>query len=238
MNIPISNRLLACADFVPRGARVADVGCDHGYLGVHLLLEGISPFVAAMDLRPEPLKKAVYNAERYGVSEKMQFFECDGLDSLQKNMVDCVVCAGMGGDTIASILNACEWTREEGLRFILQPQTSGNDLRRWLGQNNFSILEEKLVKDGGVLYTVMSVQYGNGQPLSPGEQYVSPQLMQCECEYVLAYISRVLPGLQKAVSGISRAKTEVDAARLNYYQTALHEIEEMRESLENSKRNQ
>ena len=28
MKLPISDRLLACAAFVPRGSRVADIGCD------------------------------------------------------------------------------------------------------------------------------------------------------------------------------------------------------------------
>ena len=42
MKLPISDRLLACAGFVERGSRVADIGCDHGYLSIHLLLGGIA----------------------------------------------------------------------------------------------------------------------------------------------------------------------------------------------------
>ena len=34
MKIPLSDRLLACCSFVRRGDRVADVGCDDGYLGI------------------------------------------------------------------------------------------------------------------------------------------------------------------------------------------------------------
>ena len=30
MKIPMNARLLACADLVPQGATVADVGTDHG----------------------------------------------------------------------------------------------------------------------------------------------------------------------------------------------------------------
>ena len=52
MKLPISKRLLCCASLVPQGARVADVGCDHGYLSIHLLREHIAATVAAMDLRP------------------------------------------------------------------------------------------------------------------------------------------------------------------------------------------
>lgn len=39
MKVPISNRLLLCAEFVPRGSRAADIGTDHGYLSIYLLRE-------------------------------------------------------------------------------------------------------------------------------------------------------------------------------------------------------
>ena len=40
MKLPISDRLLACCAFVHPGDRIADVGCDHGYLSIHLLTNG------------------------------------------------------------------------------------------------------------------------------------------------------------------------------------------------------
>ena len=69
----LSNRLLACCGFVNPGDRVADVGCDHGYLGIHLLLTGKANSVIASDINPEPLASARRNAEKYGVSGKMSF---------------------------------------------------------------------------------------------------------------------------------------------------------------------
>ena len=41
MKIPLSDRLLACCNYVKRGDRVADVGCDHGYLGIYLLTQAL-----------------------------------------------------------------------------------------------------------------------------------------------------------------------------------------------------
>ena len=47
MKLPVSNRLQACCQFVRPGERVADVGCDHGYLAIHLLKSGIASSVIA-----------------------------------------------------------------------------------------------------------------------------------------------------------------------------------------------
>lgn len=106
MKVPISNRLLLCAEFVPRGTRAADIGTDHGYLAVYLLREGICPFVTAADLREQPLQKARENAARFGVSENMQFFLSDGLQSIPPGAADTIIMAGMGGDLMVRILEA------------------------------------------------------------------------------------------------------------------------------------
>ncbi len=231
MNLPISKRLLCCASLVPKGARVADIGCDHGYLGIHLLTEGIAQFVAASDLRPLPLQKARENAAFFGTSDRMDFFVADGLSAVAPGSVDTVVCAGMGGDNIADILEAAPWVRTEGCTLILQPNTSGNKLRQYLGEQGFSILRELLVKDGNFLYFTIVAKYGGGTPLSPGQQYVSPALLREPSDLLPEYLDRVLSGLQQAVDGIAKSKKEVDRLRLPYYQCALNEVLEMRNAL-------
>ena len=64
MKLPISARLLACCNFVGRGNRVADIGCDHGYLALHLLPTGVARSVIASDINEGPLRSAVRNAEK------------------------------------------------------------------------------------------------------------------------------------------------------------------------------
>lgn len=54
----LSLRLSAVAGLVTRGNRLADVGCDHGYLPVYLYQKGIIPHGIAMDVRPGPLSRA------------------------------------------------------------------------------------------------------------------------------------------------------------------------------------
>ena len=214
---------------------MADVGCDHGYLGIYLLREGLADFVMAMDLRHEPLQRAKVNAARFGTAGHMRFYVCDGLQALEQGSVDTVVCAGLGGDAIAKILDDCPWSNDETITWILQPQTSGNDLRRYLGEHAFSIRREVLVQDGGFLYAAMEVRSGGGCPLSPGEQYMSSSLLKEEPELVRAYFERVIQGTKRAVEGIRRAKSPTEQCRLDYYETALTELLKMRTAYEDSK---
>ena len=228
MKIPISKRLLCCASLVPEEARVADVGCDHGYLGIWLLHERRAGYVAACDLRPQPLEKARTNSRSFGTADRMDFFVADGLAAIRPETVDTVVCAGMGGDCIAHILEDAPWVRDPAYTLILQPQTSGNDLRRYLGERGFSIETEQLVQDGGFLYFTILARYGGGRPLTPGEQYLSPQLLHSGSPLLPDYFDRVLRALEQTVAGISRSRKEAELARLSYYQRALEEVREMR----------
>ena len=157
MRLPVSARLDCCAGLVPQGARAADIGADHGYLGISLLLNGRAEFVHASELREQPLRRAMENALRFGVADRMRFSRADGLDAVDPNEVDTIVCAGMGGDLIAQILDRCRWVRDPRYTLILQPQSSGNDLRRKLARMGFAIEQERLVRDGGFLYQAMAM---------------------------------------------------------------------------------
>ena len=93
--IPVlSNRLKACCQFVRPGDRVADVGCDHGYLGIYLLLSGVARSVIAADVNTGPLDSARRNGEKYAVADRMTFCLSDGVSSLPRDF-DCLVCAGI-----------------------------------------------------------------------------------------------------------------------------------------------
>lgn len=232
MKVPISKRLLACVAQVPEGARVADIGTDHGYLSIELLKSGRASFAHASDLRQQPLMKAVENAQKFGVAEKMRFSQADGLTAIDPDEVDTIVCAGMGGDLIARILQACPWTCDPKYTLILQPQSSGNDLRRQLAQMGFGIEKEALVEDGGFLYQVICARYGIPMELTPGQEYISPVLLASGDPLLPAYFERILQSLETAVAGISKAAAP--SPRLAYYQTALDQVREMRDNYDHS----
>ena len=200
MQLPISDRLLACAQYIRPKDVVADVGCDHGYLGIYLLNHGIAQRVLASDINEGPLLSAQRNARKYGVSGKMSFHLCPGVADVPREF-DVMVCAGMGADTIISILEDAPWLQDSTYRLVLQCQSKTPLLRRYLSEKGWYIEQECVLRDGRFLYTVMEVIWKPDAPrLTVGQWYI-PSALRCNAYPETAeYVFRVLEGLQLAVS--------------------------------------
>lgn len=208
----LSPRLRMVADLVPPGIRLADVGTDHAYLPTALLQEGKIPFAVAADLRQGPLASAKATVRRAELEGKVAFRLCDGLRGIRPEEVDGVAIAGMGGETIASILAAAPWTREMDVPLILQPMSSMPDLRQWLGENGYRIITEELCQEGDTLYTAMLVQAGEMEQQSPGELWAGKNrnhpLRGAWLDQWLSRIDRALHGMEQAQGEGVRPKQE------------------------------
>ena len=223
MKLPLSQRLLTCCTFVRPGDRVADVGCDHGYLGIHLLQTGLASSVIASDVNEKPLQSAVVNAVRYGVKEKMSFYLSDGVRNIPRDF-DCLVCAGMGADTMISILESAPWLKDPRYRLILQCQSKRPELRRYLAKNGFVISRETLARDGKFIYTVMEVTYGPGRDIPVWNYYITPQLIDSGSPLFPAFLNRVIGGLEERRKGLEHIGVEPDA-ELTQVLEHLHALE-------------
>lgn len=227
MKLPISERLSACCNYVNQGDRVADIGCDHGYLGIYLLQNGIASSIIASDMNEMPLQGALHNAVKYGVREQMQFYLSNGVQSIPRDF-DVLVCAGMGADTIIRILEAAPWLKDAKYRLILQCQSQRPKLRRWLNEEGYAIGREVLAQDGKILYPVMEVSYAPGQVLTPGGLHISPALLESRSPLLPVFYERVVEGMRTTVNGLSHSGK---SHQLVQYQAALEELEKMEERI-------
>lgn len=226
MELTLTPRLRAIADRVPEGSRFADIGTDHAYLPVWLLLEGRISSAIAADLREGPLTRARETALRCGVTEQVSFRLCDGLRDISEGEANCVAIAGMGGETIASILEAAPWTRN-GVRLLLQPMTSFHDLRSWLANNGYCILDESIVREGKRLYTVMTVEGGEMPPLSPGEAWAGRQSGD---PLRLDYLAFMAEKVSRALEGQLASKNR-DEGQIEELSAVLDGIRQMEKEL-------
>ena len=226
MKIPLSDRLLACCNYVKRGDRVADVGCDHGYLGIYLLTNGIAKSVIESDVAEGPLQSAMRNAVKYGTKNKMSFHLSDGVKDIPRDF-DTLVCAGMGADTIISILSAAPWLRDGKYRLILQCQSKRPELRQWLYDTGYRINRETLAKDGKFVYTIMEVVFDPGHGIPPAETYITRQLLEDNHPLLPEYYERVKHGVELTVFGMKRANDD----QLPIYETILTDLTAMEERI-------
>lgn len=157
--IRLSERLLAVARETPPGARVIDVGTDHAMLPVWLVQTGRAEHVWASDIRSGPLESAERLIRRTGTGDRIELRQTDGLRGFSRGDGDTVVLAGMGGETMISILAEAPWLRS-GVLLILEPQSKQAALRRWLSEHRFAVCRERLVKDAGRIYPILLARGG------------------------------------------------------------------------------
>lgn len=216
----MNNRLHKIAQYINTGIGMIDVGTDHGYLPVFLASNGYPGNIFASDIRPKPLEAARRSAEAAGVTERISFLLCNGLDKCDPEKVDTIVIAGMGGDTVCGILDRAEWCMDERYRLVLQPMTKQHVLRYWLINNGFEIVSESLVKDGGVIYPILAARFGGSMSLSDAELFVGKLDLVQSSEYFNEYLSRQISRVEAVLAGIRRS----DTAGISCRQKLLEEI--------------
>ena len=224
--LDLSPRLAAIAALVPPGARLADVGTDHAYLPVWLLLAGRIQGAVASDVNQGPLQRGRETARSYGVAEQMTFRRCDGLAGISPQEADTVVIAGMGGDLMARILAAAPWTRR--VRLILQPMSSQEVLRAWLVYQGYVIQGETLAREGEKFYNILTATGGVSPAYTPGELWAGRQRQGEENPHRLDYLTHLLRRRQRALAGMAKS-TALAPEVLAAERALVEELERMKE---------
>lgn len=147
------------ADMVTKGHRLADVGCDHGFLSIYLVQQGICPRALAMDVRKGPLAAASGHVAAHGLETYIETRLSDGLDALRPGETETLVCAGMGGPLMEKILREGMDKARSLQELILQPQSELGAFRRFLRGEEFRILAEDAVWEDGKYYFAMKAAY-------------------------------------------------------------------------------
>ncbi len=155
--IGLSKRLQTICDMVRPGTRICDVGCDHAYVDIRLLQENKIAFALAMDVADGPLATARSNlelTELYG-GVRCELRKSNGLAAYEPGEADCMICAGMGGILMESLLEAEAEKAASFDELLLSPQSEIHLVREWLWRSGFVIAEERFLEDEGKYYTVM-----------------------------------------------------------------------------------
>lgn len=161
----LSKRMKAVAQMVPAGHITADVGCDHGFVSIYLVKNGVCPHVYAADVRPGPLERAKAHIEESGLSAYITPVLSDGLQKVPDD-ADVMIAAGMGGKLTIKILSDVPQKTERLSCVVLEPQSEVWLVRRWLLENGFVIADEDMVCEDGKFYPVIKAMKEPGKELA------------------------------------------------------------------------
>ena len=139
----LSKRLQTVADLVDIGDRVADIGTDHAYLPVNLVVTRTSDFVIASDTAKGPFANAQEVVSENQLNDLIDLRLANGLEAVNpEDEIDTIILAGMGAELIINILSQ---KNIDNYKLILQANSEVPLLREFLSESNHKIIEEKII---------------------------------------------------------------------------------------------
>ncbi|GFG41537.1 tRNA (adenine(22)-N(1))-methyltransferase [Streptococcus canis] len=223
MDSHLSNRLAQVATYVPKGAKLLDVGSDHAYLPIFLVETNQISAAIAGEVVKGPYESALKNVTQSGFADHIQVRLANGLAAFEEaDGVTAITICGMGGRLIADILEAGKEKLQGIERLILQPNNREDDLRTWLSANAFKIVAETIMTENDKYYEIIVAEPGQ-QALSARDLRFGPFLGQAKSAVFVSKWQREVDKLQYALSCVPETNRQDCAA----IQQKIQQIEEV-----------
>ena len=226
----LSQRLTVVGDAVPKGARLADIGSDHAYLPVALMLVEKISYAVCGEVVAGPFRSAQKQVAKSGLTEKIAVRLADGLEAIKRtDEINAITIAGMGGTLIANILEngktQGQLTGKE--RLILQPNVGEANVRLWLQKEGYQIVGENILAENDKIYEVIVAEKTEQQQeLSEKEVFFGPYLLAEKNNVFLKKWRQEQQALKKVLAQLQKAKV-IPEEKVAEIQKELSWIEEV-----------
>ena len=197
----LSKRINAILDLCPALDTWADIGADHGLTSWGLLISKKANTVIAADISEGSLSKARALKEERRLSS-MQLRIGDGFKAVLNDRADGAVISGMGTPLITDILEA-EKEYAHSLKYmVLSPNNYSERMRKYLTENGYEIIKERMIEERGKYYPAMLIKRGEKRELGLLESYLGINTVKDEdYEKYLVYKSGVWEQIIKDTDG-------------------------------------
>ncbi len=211
----LSMRLERVAAHVPQGARLADIGSDHGYLPVALALRGVIEAGVAGEVAQTPYASSQRNVRRNGLTQTVTVRLADGLEAIEPDdRITAISLCGMGGKTMCEILERGKARLNGNERLILQPNGDERELRGWLMDNGYRIVSEELLRENRFDYEIIVAEPAEAVAYSAEELYFGPLLMREKSPAFQTKWQRMLRQKQQSLANFERARDAIPPEKL------------------------
>ncbi|WP_176469966.1 tRNA (adenine(22)-N(1))-methyltransferase TrmK [Pseudomonas sp. Irchel 3A5] len=224
----LSKRLERVAAHVPAGARLADIGSDHGYLPVALMRRGSIAAAVAGEVALTPFLSAERTVRENDLDQLITVRMANGLAAIQpEDGITAISICGMGGETIRDILDSgkAHLTGEE--RLILQPNGGEQPLRQWLMENGYCILSEEVLRENRFDYEVIVAERAGPVAYTAEELYFGPLQMKARSPAFLIKWRRMLRHKQQTLNHFARARQALPEEKLEEAERQVRWITEL-----------
>lgn len=228
----LSLRLITIKNFVKENSIVADIGTDHGYIPGYLIENNISKKVIATDISKGSLDKAIEYIEKIGYKEYIDTRLGNGLEVLKPYEVDTVIIAGMGGLLIKDIIEKDLEITKTINNFIFQPMGAAEELRKYLYENNFKIIDEKIIKEDGKYYEIIYVSRGKDYIEDEIYYEISKKLLDKKDPVLREFIEFKINKTEEILKELEKNHTEKTAKRKEDLSSRLKKYKEAKNSYE------
>lgn len=154
--VKLSKRLKTVATFVSKGAYLADIGSDHGYLPCYICQHDDDAKAIASEVRKGPFLRTKETVEHYQLSERIDVRLGDGLSVLtEQDPITDIVIAGMGGSLITQILTDGKSLLRYVNKIIVQPNNNAQRIRKFFIDNQLTLTSETILEENNQIYEIL-----------------------------------------------------------------------------------
>lgn len=222
----ISERLKQIATYIDSNMRFADIGSDHAYLPSYVCLQNQTVQAIAGEISKGPYNRAKQTVEEYELTDRIQVRLGNGLEVIERDEVDAIVIAGMGGGLIASILKEGAHKLEHITRIIAQPNTNGYIVRKTLHELGYTPIKEQIIEENNHIYEMIVAERAEDHTLDEKEYMFGPILLQ---EKSSTFIKKWTKERDKVLYILNQMNksTEKNVEKIYQYEKTLRWIEEV-----------
>lgn len=225
----LTPRLQAIADSINEYEVLADIGTDHAFLPIYLILNGKISKAIATDINKGPIDIADERIRKYNLEDKIETRQGNGMTVIEPNEADAVVIAGMGGMLIADIIEQSKSVARAAKIIVMQPMLDSGKLRRYLLQSGFEIFEEELAKEDRKIYEIIWARYTGKSIEAANMMDIGPIIIEKKHLLAKDLIDKKVTELNNIIEKLSLVESELSQKRFQECKELLNYYNEVRE---------